>query len=61
MNVRAHCFACGFDVTFIVKLNEHGFYEFPQGYCPNDMSLLDQDVTHSLDMAETQEDEDNGS
>jgi len=47
MLIRAKCFACGFEVVFELKLNEHGFYELSHGYCPNCMALLDQDVTYT--------------
>ena len=64
MLVRAKCFTCdsGFEVVFERELNEHGFYEFPEGHCPNCLGLLDQDVTYSTATGSTitPEDIDNG-
>ena len=47
MLVCAKCFACEFQVTFELKLNEHGFYEIPTGYCANCSAPLDVDITYS--------------
>jgi len=42
MTVHAKCYTCGFEVTYELKLNEHGLYEVPDGHCPNDFFVLDQ-------------------
>lgn len=57
MIIMAHCNTCGFGALFEVKLNEHGFYEAPQGYCPKCKLLLEQDAAFRNDPV-TPEDKD---
>lgn len=33
---------CGFGVEWEARTNEHGFFQIPDGYCPNDFCMLDQ-------------------
>jgi hypothetical protein len=33
---------CDFEVVYEIRTNEHGFFEIPEAYCPNDYFMLDQ-------------------
>jgi len=35
---------CGFEVEWEARTNEHGFFQIPDAYCPNDFSLLVQEI-----------------
>ena len=57
MLIRAKCSACGYETVYELDLCDHGFFAIPQGFCPNDMALLDQDVTYTTGSTVTPEDE----
>lgn len=44
IEVYAHCSVCGFKKTYKIYLNNHGFYELPDAYCPDDLFLLNQEI-----------------
>lgn len=43
VKIHSHC-SCGFEVEWELDTNEHGFFQVPDGYCPNDFLLLRQDI-----------------
>ena len=44
VKVHVHCTVCGFSVEYDLDTNEHGFFEIPDAYCPNDMLLCNQEI-----------------
>jgi len=42
VKVRVKCFICDFEVVFEKKINEHGFLEIPEAYCPKCFLIMDQ-------------------
>ena len=43
VKIISHC-NCGFRVEWELDINEHGFFQAPDGYCPNCFLLLTQDI-----------------
>ena len=44
VKVHAHCTVCGFSVEYDLDTNERGFFVMPQGFCPNDLLILEQEI-----------------
>lgn len=42
VKVKYYCAYCKFEVEVDVDTNSHGFFEFPDAYCPNDFMLLNR-------------------
>lgn len=40
----ARCDACGWEIKFLLKLNEYGFYEEGSGFCPKCFTLLNKEI-----------------
>jgi hypothetical protein len=58
VQVHSHCGVCGWGVTWELDVFEHGFFQVPDGFCPNDFCLLIQDILgHIRDITDEVEDE----
>lgn len=44
VRVISHCLSCDFKVEWHLDTNEHGFFQVPEAYCPNDFFLLSQEI-----------------
>jgi len=44
ITIRAKCFLCDFEFIRKKEINEYGYFEIGEAYCPNDFSILDQIV-----------------
>lgn len=44
VKVKSKCGLCGFEVVWLCYTNEHGFFQIPDAFCPNDFMLLEQEV-----------------
>ncbi len=42
--IYIHCTVCGFTADYDIDTNEHGFFVMPQGFCPNDLLILEQEI-----------------
>lgn len=42
LKVTSKCLLCDFEIVWEPEKNEAGFYQIPDGYCPNDYTILDQ-------------------
>lgn len=43
VKVKIHCLICGkFEVEHEVDINKFGYFTFPQAFCPECLSILDQ-------------------
>jgi hypothetical protein len=52
VKVHAHCTVCDFAVEYDLDTNEHGFFVMPQGFCPNDLLILDQEIRRDTEDGE---------
>ena len=52
VKVHAHCTVCGFSVDYDIDTNEYGFFVMPQGFCPNDLLILDQEIRRDVEGGE---------
>ena len=58
VSVHSHCGICGWEATWELDTSEHGFFQVPDGFCPNDFSLLLQDILgHIQSITDEVEDE----
>lgn len=47
VEVKVECKMCGkFRTTFYVDKNEHGFFCFPDAYCPKCLAIMVQVIDH---------------
>lgn len=44
VKIKSRCEVCGFEVEWTCEINKHGFFQIPDGFCPNDLSLLIQNI-----------------
>lgn len=44
VKVNVHCTVCGFKTEYDLDTNEYGFFVAPEGHCPNDFLILNQEI-----------------
>jgi hypothetical protein len=49
VRIHAHCTVCGFTADYYIDTNEYGFFVMPQGFCPNDLLILDQEIRRDVE------------
>ena len=47
--IKYECWVCDFNVEIEVDINEHGFYESIEGYCPNDLTMLGRQFVYETE------------
>lgn len=44
VKIKTYCGVCGFNIEWNLNVNEHGFFQLPDAYCPNDFLLMNQEI-----------------
>ena len=42
VKIKVHCGICGYETEWEARTSEHGFFQIPNAYCPNDYCMLVQ-------------------
>jgi len=44
VRIISKCFVCDLKIEWKLNVNEHGFFQVPEAYCPNDFTLMIQEI-----------------
>lgn len=44
VKIKSKCSFCDFEIEWFAYINEYGFFQIPEAYCPNDFTILTQDI-----------------
>lgn len=56
VKIRSKCSVCGFEIKWDLDVNEYGFFQIPDAYCPNDFILLIQEIDGHIKSIDDPED-----